>query len=274
MASDDDDSFYLILPSNTEVGNKTNSFRVQLPKLISLDGDWEVALVELIYPYSWDNVHQTPEDNEKIDFRPALMQIFPYDNPHFLTTVPRGHYDNISDLLHTINKTIRKAYIENASGITKANYIAPIKFRYNRNSKRVKIQIDKDICYAIQLNRHLRYLLGYDEEMMFGNKPELWVAKYPPDIRGGIDSIYIYCDLIERQIIGNTMEPLLRIVPIEGNYGDVVEKIFYYPHFLSILNKKFSSVELHIKTDQDLFLPFNYGKVTAKLHFRRKKKKQ
>jgi len=33
-----------------------NNFRVRLPQRIDLDEQWDVALVEAIYPHTWNNV--------------------------------------------------------------------------------------------------------------------------------------------------------------------------------------------------------------------------
>ncbi|KAL3121501.1 hypothetical protein niasHT_003429 [Heterodera trifolii] len=49
-------SFFVILPSNTPgfVGNKTNKFKVHLPKKLQFDGaGWMVGLSGIIYPNSW-----------------------------------------------------------------------------------------------------------------------------------------------------------------------------------------------------------------------------
>ncbi|KAL3068870.1 hypothetical protein niasHT_030495 [Heterodera trifolii] len=49
-------SFFVILPSNTPgfVGNKTNKFKVHLPKKLMFDGaGWMVGLSGIIYPNSW-----------------------------------------------------------------------------------------------------------------------------------------------------------------------------------------------------------------------------
>ena len=63
--------FYLTLPSNSYLANQSGSegqqinepvaqllskFRVQLPHKIRLEGDWEVALSEIMYPNSWFNI--------------------------------------------------------------------------------------------------------------------------------------------------------------------------------------------------------------------------
>ncbi|KAL3107608.1 hypothetical protein niasHT_016465 [Heterodera trifolii] len=51
-------SFFVILPSNTPgfVGNKTNKFKVHLPKKLMFDGaGWMVGLSGIIYPNRWGN---------------------------------------------------------------------------------------------------------------------------------------------------------------------------------------------------------------------------
>ena len=47
--------FYLTLPSNTEAGCTASNFHVRLPNRIKLEGDWEVGLAKIIYPFSWYN---------------------------------------------------------------------------------------------------------------------------------------------------------------------------------------------------------------------------
>ena len=59
---ENDSSFYLTLPSNssdkTFANNKPQSYRVQLPRAIVLDGKWEAALTEIQYPHNWINIDE------------------------------------------------------------------------------------------------------------------------------------------------------------------------------------------------------------------------
>lgn len=53
-------SFYIVLPSNTEVeGNRTNSFRVHLPRKLQFNSQWAVGLAVLVYPHSWPSLGTT-----------------------------------------------------------------------------------------------------------------------------------------------------------------------------------------------------------------------
>ena len=92
-------------------------------------------------------------------------------------------------------------------------------------------------------------------------------SKYPADILGGIYNLFIYCDIVQPNLVGSTKVPLLRIVPVEQ--GEIITKsynhIFYHPLSREIIQ----SIEVNIKTDTNKTLPFNTGKSIVTLHFRR-----
>ena len=52
--------FYLHLPSNSSLDkfpdNTLTEYRVGLPQNITLEGEWEVALTEIQYPHSLNNI--------------------------------------------------------------------------------------------------------------------------------------------------------------------------------------------------------------------------
>ena len=54
--------FYPHLPSDsrldTFLDNTLTEYRVGLPQTITLEGEWEVALTEIHYPHSWNNIER------------------------------------------------------------------------------------------------------------------------------------------------------------------------------------------------------------------------
>ena len=55
-------SFYVILPSNTAVeGNRTNMFRVRLPRKLEFGSEWMVGLAVFVYPRSWPSLGTSPQ---------------------------------------------------------------------------------------------------------------------------------------------------------------------------------------------------------------------
>ena len=252
--------FYLNLPSNTNKAlgahriNSTSEFRVRLPNDIRLTGQWEVALVEIQCPYSWDNV---PVTREKRLLTNQLAIVDKADQYQKLSLWP-SYYDDIDHLM---------AGIEAVRTSQKSEMFKKAEFQigYHRIFRRVEIKFTKG--FQVLLSDHLAYMLGFKSPSLLGGST---MAQYAPDLRGGIDSLFIYCDIVASQVVGDSMQPLLRILPVSGKYGDVLHKIFVSPHYVDVLHKDFSSVSISIKTDRDLPVPFKFGKSIVKLHFRRK----
>ena len=246
--------FYLNLPSNTNKAlgahrvNSTSEYRVKLPQGIHLNGAWEVALVEVQYPYSWDNV---PNDDEENMLTNQFDIHFPDKVVHLYVTP--GHYDNPDHILAEMFLALKVKKMEGFS------------VSYSRLQRRVEIQLNKGTLMV--LSKHLAYMLGFKSNYL---NAKLNKAQYPPDLRGGIDSLFVYSDIVQPQVVGDSMQPLLRILPVGGRYGEIIHRVFVAPHYIDVLQKDFSSISISIKTDRDLPVPFKFGKSIVKLHFRRK----
>ena len=56
------EEFMLTLPSNASTKyypkNKRNSYKVRLPATLDLEGTWEVAIVNIQYPFNWANFNE------------------------------------------------------------------------------------------------------------------------------------------------------------------------------------------------------------------------
>jgi len=63
----------------------------------------------------------------------------------------------------------------------------------------------------------------------------------------------------------------MRIVPITGKHGYMVSKQFDHIHYVRLMTKAFGTVEVDIRDDTGRSVPFERGKVTVTLHFRRRK---
>jgi len=74
----------------------------------------------------------------------------------------------------------------------------------------------------------------------------------------------IYCDIIEPQIVGSALVPLLRMVNIIGNEGRALMQTFNHPFYLPISLWEFQSC-----CATSLAIPIDKGQVTLTLHFRK-----
>ena len=63
-----------------------------------------------------------------------------------------------------------------------------------------------------------------DMAYMLGFTPKLVISKTTTgdrqmDLEYGFHDLFVYCDLIQSQFVGDALVPLLRIVPVEGEVG-------------------------------------------------------
>ena len=279
--------FYLTLPSNTHVGNKTSEFRVQLPDVIKLTGKWDVALAQIQYPRSWKNITDEPDIRTAFNKNEMYITVKDDDYSTFKVSVPASHYDTVHDLLATIVtqteekvrdlvlNAVEYALEDGETSKEEAKHQETLKivprsifWDFDQVLKKTTVKFNKDVVSVIRLSEHLKYILGFQERDLYNWQGYKDIAKHPVDIRGGVDALYVYCDLVENQIVGNVREPLLRILPVQGMYGEIVDQDFIARHYIPILKKEFSTVHISIKSDRDLVIPFAFGKVIVKLHFR------
>ncbi len=200
------------------------------------------------FMYSWDNVpcdlDNGMQSNELRFIKNGAKQKFLL-NP--------GHYDNADHILAGITEAL------------KTNQNCDVWFNYDSIRRRVQINLPSES--KMVLSKHLAYMLGFNNTVLSN---QINTAEYPPDLRGGIDSLFVYSDIVQPQIVGDSMQPLLRTVPVGGSYGDILHRVFVSPHYVDVLHRDFSSIAISIKTDRDLPVPFKFGKTFVKLHFRRK----
>ena len=104
--------------------------------------------------------------------------------------------------------------------------------------------------------------------------PELWFAKnYHSTLpKSNIDSLFVYCDVLEHVPVGDTLAPLLRAVVVRGRPGDQISEKYINPMYLPLQKKSFESIEINIMTDTGDPVPFVDGPSTVTLHFRRASK--
>ena len=68
---------------------------------------------------------------------------------------------------------------------------------------------------------NIGYLLGFSPEEIVSNSS---TAERQVDLEYGFPDLFIYCDLIQSQYVGDALVPFLRIAPVEGKVGERVSK--------------------------------------------------
>lgn len=260
--------FYITLLSNSSSDiykwNKASSFVVQLPRKISLKENWMVGLAELHFPYNFFNVS---ENNNS----------FTYTNGTYTTTrtIQTGFYNNVSAL---INEVLRQSndigdwlQFHSATNRVRVKWTDAIKnihplsddkrndFRSIKFHGRLALQLG----FAPEAN-----ILQYDLAPSKGNE----LSPYVGNLDYGIpDQMFIYCDIVEPQLIGYESSQIIKIVNTtekEVKFGSSCFRGFQKIHYIPVMRKEFDRVEIEIRDVIGEHFPFRHGISTVKLHFK------
>jgi hypothetical protein len=274
--------FYLTLPSNSSSkfypSNTLANYLTRLQAPISLVGEWEVALTELIFPRSW-YTYKGGHAEIKItccgcELPPAPdMPILPYTVE---ITLGAGYYGNTSDLVKAINGAINRTFspppIYQHVPPKRLETIAhqTPKLTYDELKNRmtiflppyVDVEFSSTLCSRLGISRDQNPFRNYEAVSI--NYKGTNVC----DPQGDVHSMYVYCDILEYIPIGDTKAPLLRIVETKGANGEVQHRSFDHLRYVPIQKKQFDTIEIDIRNGFGEKMPFEGGQVTATLHFR------
>lgn len=276
------DQFYLTLPSNSSMNfypqNTVSNYITHLSRAIQLDGEWEVAVVGVYYPCTFLTsgqntmiyIHAYPEEDRRkvissIESSKVEGGLSEHENGENLiiptihvATVPHGNYASEKEFIDTINKndTLRRHG----------------RLQYDEQTKKVRIVTNPSVA-QVEISHTLALQLGFDpsESDLKTNNTSI----RPANLYLGFPSLmYIYCDIVDSQFIGDTMAPLLQIVNIDTSnyvYGSNTHVQFFSPHYVSVLKTHFESLEIDLRDGTGNPLTFQFGTSCVKLHFRRKR---
>ena len=130
-------------------------------------------------------------------------------NPYQTVVLKETQYSPMEQLTKALNAGMSKE--------TQTN----VKFSYNRSSRKVLVDVKHGT--TVWFTGELATVLGFDQDTLIEKKNS---SPYPADINSGFSSMYVYTDIVDAQFVGDVKVPLLRIVNIEGVYGNTVHASF------------------------------------------------
>lgn len=268
------DQFYLTLPSNSSMkyypDNTVANYVTQLPRVVHLDGEWEVAVVEILYPCSFLTIDDssyiylnTYKESEYAALTVINAQPEEEKNPTIyipsmvVCKLKPGTYSSVREVVKMINNDAALKDL--------------VTFNYDRTTEKVEIKC-KDHVLQIELTERLALQFGFDP-----NETDLKTNNTsirPASLHLGLPQhIYAYCNVVEPQFIGDTMAPLLRIINVDTTgylYGANKQVQFTAPHYVTVMKSNFESLEIDLRTSTGARVPFQFGTSSVKLHFRKK----
>ena len=139
-------------------------------------------------------------------------------------------------------------------------------FTVVKESEEWRIQLTTMLAgHHMVLKNGLRYVLGFKEEEL---RATPYTAVYDADLSRGNFAMFIYCDMVEPLLVGDSMVPLLRTTHLTSTeYGAIVNQVFNPPLYVSIGKTLVNTIEIDIRTDTgDPFPLTKDGKVILILH--------
>lgn len=254
-------SFYITLPSNGSQKyfpqNKIGNYNTKLAYTLRLPlKEFEVGVVGVTYVNSFKVLTGKDDDN--------LIQVAGSNFREELE-IPIDHYDNIHQLIDAVNKCFRTLSYMNAVLI------------HLEEHNRVKLTFDHKT--KIKISEKLSDILGFDGKTLFHQDDSdrsqdiksHFIGKFPPDITGSRYHLFIYTDIIEQQMVGSTLVPLLRMINLRGRSGETITDIFQTPYYMNLSRNTIENILILVCDEFGSEIPFDKGPVTVTLHFRKVK---
>ena len=142
-------------------------------------------------------------------------------------------------------------------------------FNHNQldNSSRLWFNIPSELEFVysepltspLGLTHHTEYCRGHRK-----------CGKYPMNLNRGNGALYVYSNVIQTKLVGDSSEPLLSVVPLRGVFWEMAFKEYSAPVYTPLAKHVFSTIEMYITDSAGRPVPLSSGKVTVLLHFKQK----
>ncbi len=238
--------FYVTLPSNTSAdtfpNNTPSEYTAKLSHRIELHGEWEVALHTICY-VKWNTIKL---DKESVHYVASGVKK--------IGSRLKDYYTNVKEYIADINASI------------------PDKGKVVFTIQSGKVTVTLESGYSVHLRREQAIILGF---ITFNNADivkEITATEtgsYEANLHRET-SIYVYCDIIEPQIVGNRTVPLLDIVWDKGKGKREITRFSENLHYVPVRTKSFEEVKVLLRSNTNERISFERGHTSITLHFIRK----
>ena len=248
--------FYLTLPSESSKGlfpeNNASEYNVRLPHWIDLKGNWEIGLHSITYTRR-NIIHHLDG---------TILYEYP-EHDRTTTTATTGkmqkHYSSVDEYVSNINESLEESHVNKTE----------IEFTLNTNGK---VTITLRDGYGVRLRREQAIVLGF---MNFEDSAETYYVQYTKtgSYKANLHretNILVYCNIVQPQIVGDKLLPLVATVPYQKT-SEPYDETFYAVeniHYIPVQTKAFQNVKVHLKSSTEEFIPFEHGRAAITLHLK------
>lgn len=301
------DDFVVVLPSNSNLDthpkNRPDEYEVRLFRGVDLQGDWEVALLNIQYPHNWFDVVEkttihwmytsrrttmTAQDiayrlklGYQVEFKTCVLELLSPDDAdyrHSANTIWPGHFSSAQEFGDYISRTI-----ENNLKAAKLRQTPSVKYSFDFETRAGSFHTSYGTLLMFTSSTYLPDLLGIKADAITPREiddisaveiPQLYMFGGPSKSNfAKIDSIYVYTDVVKPQLVGDVEAKLLGIIPVRMRSEETQFFSFDQPLFLPVKKTSFSTITIKLRSSRGQAIPFpKYSKeVIVTLKFRRRK---
>ena len=170
----------------------------------------------------------------------------------------RKHYSSVNEYVSGINESLKEASVSENE----------IRFSFELNGK-VTIRLSSG--YKVRLRREQAIVLGF---VNFEDSAETYDVE---DTKTGTykanlyreTNIHVYCDIVQPQIVGDKMAPLVAIVPCQKT-TEAYETLYAVEniHYVPVQTKSFQNIKVHLRSSTNESIPFEHGRAAITLHLK------
>ena len=259
LPSDGSHDFY---PQNT-----LSNFTIKLARTLEFNGEYECALSEIIFPNRLVNVR---EGHNMVDIHRFTKKWTNSLKMRF--KIPAGSYDSVSKVVAAVENIIGKSKYGGTG--SRGRRVNAFTISYNSTTKRVTVTTKFN--YAVHFGSDICYLLGFEVGKLnakgFDSIDGTRTGEYYASKTGGLNTLYIYTDIIKEQIVGGIHSPLLRVINLgqkennEESTSMTMDRLFY----CAMKRTNIDNINIQLRDDMGHLVHFEFGKVVVVLEFRPK----
>ena len=258
--SSNEQGFYITLPSESSgdvfPDNNPSEYTVRLPHWIQLKGEWEIGLHSISYT-PWNIIQSL---DEPISFMNGSMS----GGKEGKGGKMRKHYFSVREYITDINESLKESHI-GKSLVDKSN---EIEFSYESNGK---VTAHLDGGYTVRLRREQAIVLGF---MSFEDSSETYdieSAEESGQYKANLyreTNILVYSDIVQPQIVGDRLIPLVAIVPYQTTETHETFYAVENIHYIPVQTKNFQNIKVHLRSSTEEPIPFEHGRAAITLHMK------
>ena len=291
--------------------NTVTNYKTTLKKRLDFppEENWKVGLASFTYPKTWFNLRD-PGAIQFVSSKGVFLGFFreAYAESDRKTLVQNrdlffldntlemkpGVYENIDELVAILNKKMKyfssqeitmpfllydkirkKIVITNGSQHFKNDPVINFIPYFGEEIENILgINDNSNLCLydKIRINNlvHNRNNPPF-KEIENGFRLGYFVAPKLVDMMAGLNSLYVYSDIVQHSFVGDAYAQVLRQIPVSeaDPWGKPVQCVFGDDmHLYPLQSRNFDTIEIDIRDDTGANIPFTKGKVSVTLAFR------